>query len=97
MILFYFFSFGLKKLVILDILAVLTFFNASTPLLLDPFLFAPVPAAAALSPFPERLVGGIEAASAAADMLARCASYAVKLISASALLRDSHDSLVGFQ
>lgn len=60
--------FGLKKLVNLFILDVLTFFNASTPLLLDPFRFVPT---TTLSPLPGKFVGGIEAAIAAADMFAR--------------------------
>lgn len=71
-----YFSFGLKKLVIFDMLVVLTFFSASTPRLLVLFLFVP---AAALSPFPGKFIGGIDAASAAADMLAKCASYSAKL------------------
>lgn len=74
-------SFGLKKLVIFDMLAVLTFLSISTPRLLAFFLLFPA-AAAALSALFGRFVGGIEAARAAADILARCVSSEVKLASA---------------
>lgn len=67
----YDFSFGLKKLVSLFMLVVLTFLSASTPRLLVLFRLVP---AAAFSVLPGRLVGGIDAARVAADKFARWVS-----------------------
>lgn len=63
-----YFPFGLKKLVILAIELVLTFFNASTPREpVDAFRLAAAAAALSLLEFE----GGMDAASVAAVMLAR--------------------------